>query len=44
MKSGGKKNDDLERLMQKIILAKGKERLLLIAILKNKYPEAKVPK
>lgn len=39
-----KVNADLERLLQKIMTAKGKERVLLIAILKNKYPDAKVPK
>lgn len=39
-----KKNSDLERLLQKIIVAKGQERANLIAILKNKYPDAKVPK
>jgi hypothetical protein len=39
-----KKNADLERLLQKIVMAKGQTRLLLIAILKNKYPDAKVPK
>jgi len=31
-------------LVQKIINAKGKERESLIKILKNKYPDVKVPK
>jgi hypothetical protein len=40
-----KANKDLESLLQKIILAKNpKEKSSLIAILKNKYPDAKVPK
>jgi len=39
-----KKNESLEKLLQKIMTAKGQERILLIAILKNKYPDAKVPK
>jgi hypothetical protein len=40
-----KKNNSLESLLQKIILAKNPdERMSLIRILKNKYPDAKVPK
>lgn len=40
-----KKDKKLENLIQKIILAKDpKEKASLIAILKNKYPDAKVPK
>jgi hypothetical protein len=39
-----KKDKKLEELLQKIMTAKGKERNLLIAILKNKYPDVRVPK
>jgi len=39
-----KKNDKLESLLQKYLTAKGQEKLLLLAIIKNKYPDAKIPK
>lgn len=40
-----KKNKPLEDLLQKIITSKNpKEKASLIAILKNRWPEAKVPK
>jgi hypothetical protein len=39
-----KKNDKLEALLQKYLLAKGQTKLLLLAIIKNKYPDAKIPK
>lgn len=40
-----KKDKKLEDLLQKIITAKEpKAKASLIAILKNKYPDAKVPK
>jgi hypothetical protein len=39
-----KKDKKLEELLQKIVTSTGKEKQLLIAILKNKYPDAKVPK
>lgn len=34
----------LESLVQKYLNAKGKEKALLLAIIKNKYPDFKVPK
>lgn len=39
-----KQDPKLEQLLQKIVNAKGKERESLIKILKNKYPDARVPK
>ena len=39
-----KKDKKLEDLLQKIINAKGKDRELLIKILKVKFPDAKVPR
>jgi len=40
-----KEKDSLvESLLQKIFSAKGKEKQLLLAILKNKYPDIKLPK
>jgi len=39
-----KKNDKLESLLQKYLLAKGQEKKNLLAIIKNKYPDVKVPK
>jgi len=39
-----KKNDKLEELLQKYVLAKGQEKKLLLAIIKNKYPDARIPK
>ena len=37
-------NKPLEDLLQKIINAKGKDKELLIKILKVKFPDARVPK
>jgi hypothetical protein len=40
-----KKNKSLEELLQKIITSTNpKEKALLVAILKNKWPDAKIPK
>lgn len=39
-----KKNESLETLLQKYVMASGQAKKLLLAIIKNKYPDAKVPK
>lgn len=39
-----KENQGLEALLQKYLMAKGQDKKLLLAIIKNKYPDAKIPK
>lgn len=39
-----KKNSSLEALLQKYLNATGNVKKLLLAIIKNKYPDAKIPK
>lgn len=39
-----KKNSSLEELINKYLNAKGMEKKLLLAIIKRKFPEAKIPK